>query len=126
MKGYNFKRRRHAEAAVEAARERVAGAVHSSRIRHNRPRTVPTPKLIGVTNSAVSFGDSVQVTIYASTSPGQAPAPVTPQRIETAWFDWLVDDSPEDIEGNTDVAIEPAEHGGYRLYHAACSARANR
>ena len=87
---------------------------------------VPTRKLIGVTNSAVSFGGSVEVTIYASTSPGQAPAPVTPLRIETAWFDWLVDDSPEDIEGNTDVAIEPAEHGGYRIYHAACSARTNR
>lgn len=84
------------------------------------------PKLIGVTNNAVSFGGSAEVTIYSSGTPGQAPTPVTPQRIETAWFDWIAGDEPEDIEANTDVAIEIAEHGEYRIYHAACSPRSGR
>ena len=67
---------------------------------------LPAPaKLIGVTNSAVSFGDSVQVTIYASATPGQPPTPVTPQRIETAWFDWSEENSPSDIEKGTRVFI---------------------
>ena len=125
--------------AVEAARERAAGVVHVERVRFapRRGRTAPKT-LIGVTSDEVTFLNSVEVTIYASDTPGVEPTPVMindssggsggsgtgqiPQTV-TAWFDWIAEDNPEPIPANTDVAIEIAEHGEYRIIRAACGSR---
>ena len=91
--------------------------------------------LIGVTTAEVSFRNSVDVEIYASDTPGVEPSSVmvagsgggsepnqVPQTV-TAWFDWIAEDNPEPIPANTDVAIEIAEHGEYRIIRAACGSR---
>ena len=80
-------------------------------------------KLIGVTNSDVSFGESVEVTIYATSGSSNEPSPVmvsnpdfisggsssaTPQTVPwtvTAWFDWSEEDNPPDIEKDSRVFI---------------------
>ena len=79
-------------------------------------------KIIGVSNEEIAFGSSGEITIYRSPAPGQ-PAVEIPGMTITAWFDWIAEDSPEVIQANVDVSVEIAEHGGYRIYHAACEPR---
>ena len=121
----------------QRSRQRISSAVQKvERFNRNptpaRKKNWPTPTdaaprmLIGVTNEEIAFGSSGSITIYESSGPGQPPQPVQPTRIETAWYDWIQGDDSEPIPPNTDVAIAIAEHGQYRIYHAACSARPGR
>ena len=118
--GFNFKRRQHAELAVEAAKERAAGVVRSVKVTALPKRFRRNP-LAGVTQDEVTFGNSVQVEIWASPAPGQ-PLAATGLMVE-AWFDWIAENNPRPIENNTDVDIVIAEHGAFRIKFAACGPR---